>query len=508
MPDKPSSRGSASSRKENVAERKKRRSPLFWGFSIIILVLIVLSFVVAPALTGLGTPQDSLQFGSYDGEPITFEQNNYFFHQYRNIASQFGGQVAEQEQHQQMYQIWRAAFERTVIFMDLKQRAEEAGLVITEDRIQNFLRTAGPYVDEQGEFDPAAYRNTPTAQRQEIQQQMKDELLHQQIRQDLFSAKVPPGETDFFISLIDTEKRFDYISFDLQDYPLEKTAEYAREHPEAFRQIDVSTVILQTDRADAETVRQRIEDREITFEEAARTYSQDILTQDLDHEGRFFYFELLEVFEDSGQLQDLFALQEGEVSEVVDTAYGPAIYQINRAAHEPDFEDEELLADIRAYMARTERGQMQDYFLEKAQSFAESADSLGFNAAAEEAGLTVHSTDLFPISFNDPMLMDAISEADPEGILAQASNDEYVLKQLFAQERGDMTQPLPAGNHVVVAICREEAELSAEQLAQMRMMYPSYVSQIEQHEYSQQVLTSDKLEDRFMQVFLGTLMQQ
>jgi len=493
---------------ENAAERRMKRNPIFWVFSVVILVLIVVAFVAGPALTGLGQPQDSIRFGTYDGEPIEFKPNNYFHQQYQNIAQQWDQEItSEQDVQWQMFQIWYNAFQNTVIYMDLKQRAERAGLSVTDERVQNYLLTSGPYINEQGEFDRRRYNETPATQRQQIMNQVRDQLLVQQVSSDLFGAKVPSGEAEFVFSLGRTEKAFDYVAFSLEDYPLDRTADYAADNQDRFRIIDVSSISLIEDRSQAESVRRRIADGEITFEEAARTYSQDIFAEDGGTAGRYYYFELLEEFEDREQLDALFSLQESEISEVVETDYGFAIYRVNTPAQLADLEDEDTLQEIRQYMARTARGAIEDYFTDHARSFTADAEAQGFTEAAQEAGLTVYSTDSFPLNYGGSMFLGRISQADDGGILEGISNNEYALQSLFSVDQGEITQPITVGNNIAVAVCREVVTISEADLSRLSMIYPYYIGEIQQEEFTRSVLTSDKLEENFMNVFVGQILQ-
>ncbi len=484
-----------------------KRNPLFWVFSVVILVLIFISFVVAPALVGLGSPEGSLQFGTYGGEPITYEYNNFFYHQHQSIAARMGQELSAENIEWQLYQLWRAAFNNTVVHLDLKQRAETAGLEITDTRIHQHLRTAGPYINEQGEFDREIYTSTPASRRQEILRQVRSDLIHQQVSSDLFSSKIPAEEAQFVFSLGLVEKRFDYIAFDLQNYPDELTAEYAQEHHNVFQQIDISRISLRDNRSEADAVRNRIINGEITFEEAARTHSIDIFAEDGGQAGWNYYFELREDFQSEDELRNLFSLGRGEISELVRTDIGYALYRVNSPARQADVEDDEVLQAVRSYMTRSARGVIEDYFAGKAQEFAQRAQEEGFASSAAEEGLTVHATGLFPLNYGGSMLLGRMRDADPRGILSPAASNSFVLTELFSKNPGEITGPLIMGNHVAVAVCREEVTGNADEIRQLAAIYPYYAFELQQSDFTQMVLNSDKLEDNFFSVFVTRILQ-
>lgn len=510
MPSNTSSRGSSSTgrkKPETATEQKMKRSPLFWVFSLVILVLIFISFVVAPALVGIGSPEGSLQFGTYGGEPITYEHNNYFYHQHQNIAAQFGQELTAENFEWQLYQIWRAAFNNTVVHMDLRQRAEAAGLQITDSRVHEFLRTSGPYINEQGDFDREIYSSTPASRRQEIQRQVRGDLLQQQVTSDLFSSKIPAEEAHFVFSLGLVEKRFDYVAFHLEEYPDDLTAAYAQEQQDLFRQIDISRISLRDNRSEAEAVRNRITEGEITFDEAARTYSIDIFAEDGGQAGWNYYYELRSDFQNEEELRELFSLSTGDISELVRTDIGYALYRVNTSPRQADLQDEDVLQAVRSYMTRSARGVIEDYFTEKAQAFSQQAREEGFTSLADEEGLTVHATGLFPLNYDGSMLLARLRDADPQGILSAASSNSFVLTELFAKSPGEITKPLITGNHVVVAVCREEVTGSADEIRQLAAIYPYYAHELQQNDFTQMVLDSDKLEDNFFSVFVTRILQ-
>ena len=74
-------------------------------------------------------------FGKYKGEDILFIPGNYLSRQSEMIAEQIRANSEDQNIQFQAYQVWRTAFERTVLHIAILQKAEEAGLHVTDESI-------------------------------------------------------------------------------------------------------------------------------------------------------------------------------------------------------------------------------------------------------------------------------------------------------------------------------------------------------------------------------------
>ncbi len=83
---------------ENVSEtmEKRREShPFLYGFSVVVLVVVVVTFVLAgpggPLSRGGAGSNGSIVFGSYNGHEISYYPGSYFAQQRDAIANQIKG---------------------------------------------------------------------------------------------------------------------------------------------------------------------------------------------------------------------------------------------------------------------------------------------------------------------------------------------------------------------------------------------------------------------------------
>lgn len=493
--------------KDNTTSARKEKHPAIWIFSIVILVLIIITFVAGPAISGFlpSSSSQELSFGSYNGEPITYSYNSYFYRQRESVASNWDEEVTDQNYQWQMYQIWRTAFNNTVFFMDLMQRAEKAGLEVTENRLNEYLLNNGPYINENGSFDKEIYNNTLQSERQEIRNQIHDEFIQQQVITDLFNTFSNQNEAKFVIEQGKEEKAFDYISFKLNEYPAEQVKAYAIENMMLFSQVNLSTISLGEDELEAESVYEKLQNEELTFEEAAQTYSKDSFSNEGGNLGWTYFYDLRSNVNSDEEANSIFSLKSGDISNLIETEFGYSIYKVNETPQPPDLDDENTIGDIRSYLVQNEKALLEDYFIEKAESFIVKASKDGFNSAASELGKEVYSTNPAPLNYGGTSFLKTLSQADSEGLLGNESDNEFILKELFSQGVGDLTEAMILSNSITVAKCTDKQTVEDERINSMVNIFPYYLQQIQQQELSSMILESDKLEDNFMNIFFSQI---
>ena len=131
---------------ETEVEKKRQMHPFLYAGSVILLVIIVVTFVGAPVISG-SAGRGNLNFGTYRGKPINYYPGNYLARQRELIAEGVRQQEGEQgDLSSQILRIWRTAFERTLLHTALLMAAEESGVWVSTDKVDEFLITSGPYL--------------------------------------------------------------------------------------------------------------------------------------------------------------------------------------------------------------------------------------------------------------------------------------------------------------------------------------------------------------------------
>ena len=250
---------------ENIrsAEKKKSGNRLMWFGSLILLVLIVVTFVGAPVITRF-SKSNRIIFGTYNGTPIEFKAGNYFSRQRDYIANQMENSGQSDNIEWQIYQVWKQAYDRTVVHTALLDMAESSNMTVTDDRLDRAIVENGPYTVD-GEFNERLYNSTSNAEKQADRTFMLESILSGQVRQDLLTPSLSDAEIGFIKSMASTERQFRFISFSFADFPESSIREYAEENAEKFRSMSLSRITIKSDMKDAQTLLSRLRDDPTLF---------------------------------------------------------------------------------------------------------------------------------------------------------------------------------------------------------------------------------------------------
>ncbi len=487
---------------------EKKRLKLSWILSLILLALVVVAFGLSPLAGAFGNNSSELIFGYYNGEPIEFSYNSYFYKQREQIASNWDTEASSTSYEYQIYQIWKQAYDNTVMHTALMQEAASSNMVITPDAVDRYLLKSGPYIRD-GKFDEELYNSVSEITKSNIRNEVEDSLLIQNIQSDLFGSYSAPGELEFIASMGTSEKAFDYVVLPLSLYPDDLAAAYGTSNSNQFTAIEVSVITFSSgSRQDAEAVHERLRNNELTFEEAARTYSIDTFAEDGGLIGKVMFHEVRENFTTEEDVNRIFSLENGEISDVLETPYGYNIYRANSNPILPDFSDPEILSSVKEYLIINERGEVEDYIISMAEtllsnSSESAADTLG--TIARENDLTVYSTASTPVNFGGTLFLKSFANTDEEGYIANLENEETSLVTLYQTPAESFSEPILIDSGVLLSVCTEDVNAEP-QTEILELYYPYLVPQIQQNDYTNAVFTSDRFEDNFMSTFLNSVL--
>jgi peptidyl-prolyl cis-trans isomerase D len=488
------------SRTEKRAEPENRttRNPLLWVGSIVLLVLIVAAFVGGPLIGGAATP-GTISFGSYAGKAIEYYPGNYLANQQQFYADQYAGQADSSNTTMVLFQIWRQAFEETVVHMAMLDAAERAGLQVTDEFAARDLKEQ---YDQAGE---GAWENflerADSIERQSTLENNIERLRHEQVITDLVAgARLSSAEKEFLSNMARTERSFSYVSYSAADYPASEIIAYGTENSTLFSQMQLSRITIKSSAREAEEVRAQLVADPTRFGELARSLSTDGFADQGGEMGLQSYFVLQQDFEDPADLDAVFALAKGDFSPVLETSFGWVIYRADEEATLPDFANTQTLALVSSYINRYEKGRIIDYLSERAEFFRTRALEAGMETAADDADKNLATTVAFPINFGGSPLLKDISNQN-EAIFARGMSNESFLTQLFSLEEGEVSEVLTLDDYVLVAQLAEETELEESTVTQMGEILAFYLQQLEREELYRYYLDSDELQDEFASAF-------
>jgi len=483
-------------------EKKHQLHPLLYVFSVVILIIVVVTFVALPFRPGNFGP-GSLVFGSYNGEDIRFIGNpeNYFARQRDLLNQQVESQHANASPELMTYQVWRGAFERTVIHTAILQDAHRSGLLVTGHKVDLALAEYGPYIVN-GKFSVDAYNRTPPTEREATRELQTEDLIQQQYYDDiLYGQKVSTKAVDFIKGMASPERQFRYVVFSFAQYPADLVVQYGQQHASLFRTINLSRITIKSGESDANAIYQKLEENPNLFEEIAKNQSKDSYADKGGEMGWVDYNDLKVDFQNVADLDKLFTLKGGQISQVIKTSFGWVVYRVNQPARQPDFTDPNTIKTARTYMEQFERGRIEDYLSNLGNKFRDSAAKLGFDAASVGEGLAVHQTNYFPINYGNAFFLPQIKAMDNNNALASGAYKQDFLQEVFSLKVRAISKPIILDTNVVVMQPLDERSAPDGETNAIGSYYPYIVQQYMQTDLGDQIMQSPKFVDNFQQVF-------
>lgn len=475
--------------------------------SILILVLAAISFIFIPAMVQ-SAGNEIPPFGYYDKKPIEYKQGSYF----TNLVQMYSDQVGSANVQNAYFDIFNSAFTGSVLNIAFSSAVEKSGYVVPAPQVD---RAMLPYFyDTNGVYSPKIFNDTPDSTKIELRNAMEDNLIFQRYTEDVFGSqteklgtytmyglKSPSAEKNF-VSMMDTNKRgFSLASFSLLDYPDTEVAKWGESNKDLFTRYDMS-VISVADATTAETVLGRIKNNELVFEDAVTEYSTNYYSGTDGKLTSAYKHQLQNILTDATSLTALQNLPAGQISEVMQTQNGYAIFKNNTAPTPTDMTDADTLAAVRSYMSANEKGIIEDYFLNIAKDFWTAASTSSFAEACTQFNITPVDISPFALNYGNSPVLTSLQAAD--GSMVNAEQNENFLKTIFSMKLNEISSPMVLNDNVVVLqYTQEDNTVSAENTASTFAMYSTY---FDQTSVQNSIMSSDKLENNFLQVFYKYIM--
>lgn len=508
MPSNPKDKNNAQKKVSEAAERierKRKTNPAMYILSVVLLVVIVVTFVGVPVVSNSAGAFGRLVFGRYDGEDIAYQPGSYFARQREILADQVNASGDEGDVMQQIYSVWRGAYESAVFHTAALKIAGESGLYVTEDRVDTALTEYPGYL-ENGQFSEVRYNNTPNSEKYIIRKLTRESIVQQQFLEDIIlGQKSSDAETEFVTSMLSPERKIRFVAYGPEQFPEEQVIEFAGSNGNLFSRVKLSRITVNSGESGAQEILRQIRDNTAAFEELAKTHSVDIFAEEGGSMGYRYYYELRDELPSDEAVENLMALEAGQTSDVIETSDVWVIYRVDEARRGFDPADAETVAAARTYMERFERGIIEDYLTAQAEELAERADSAGFQAAAAGTGLAVSTTEYFPINYGRVEFMGSIGlEGEPapdNPVLNAAASSERFYTTVFGLEAEEVSEPIIAGGYVMVAQLVDERQAAEEDTSLIDLYLPYFGQQYRQNSMYRLIFTSPKFEDNFFEAY-------
>ncbi len=460
--------------------------------STIILAIIVVTFIAAPTVTGL-LGQGAVSFGTYAGRSIDHTNENFFGNQVRELAQYRSDQFPPES-------LWRQAFQNAAFRVALQVEAEEGGLLISNPLIDHQLRQFGPYLDNEGNFSPQLFRETPDADKARYRQDIQESLLQSEwLAVRITGPKIPDFVLRKTLEIAYPQRKFEYVSFSDDDFPTAEAASWGKDNARLFQSMVLSRITITTSEKDAQQVREEAQKGGRTFESLAEAYSKDQYNQVGGSMGRVHYHELMGDFSQQTDLDALFNLRAGTLSPVYKTPLGWAFYRVQEDSKPANLEEEATQKAVRQYLLNNERGFVEDYLKKKAAEFRDLALGAGWDTALRRFNKSSTSTEYVSINFgNHPLL--PVFNLGQGGELSSLNNSEDFYRQAFRLAPDQVSSPISANRRFVLFRLKEIKEKAGDSdpsLDALVQQASFYLPNQRVRQYQNLLLSSYKFKDNF-----------
>jgi hypothetical protein len=482
--------------------RRFKANPLIFIGTIIILVIVIIAFVLVPAIvpnSELGRSVD-LTFGSYGKTPITYVPGGYFAQVQRTLEQYQQNSMNDTNAQIITYQIWRSAFEETVIHTAILQEMNAAGYAPSVKAVDREVAQL-PIFQENGRFSAARYEALDSNSRLTLWRQVQESILEEAYRADMTGLLKPAREASFLGKMASPQRSFDMAFFSIDSYPDSEVTAYGEANLDLFRTVHLSKITINSSEREARQVLDSIKEGTATFEEAATAQSQDSYAERGGDMGIKLAHELIPEAPAAEDREKLLALENGGYSDIVKVDSGWAFFRVEEAAAPADMGDPATLEKVRTYIREFERGRMEDWAIAKADEFTAQVRERGFDGTIIEQSLEKRHFGPIPVNYGGVDLFTSLNSLSVAEI-AGASLDENFWKAAFSTPLNTPSAPLVQGNNVLVLFPLEENSADESASQNIESLLSSYwLSYNGEQAMRSYFLTNSKLEDRFFDTF-------
>ena len=483
--------------KSEIMHRLKTHPFLFIG-TVVVLVIVIIAFVFVPAIVPSARGMENLIFGYYNKVPIRYVSGNYFYKVQQSLTQQYQMPSPDDPSYFMIIQwIWRRAFEETVIYMGIQDEMKQAGYIIPEKVVD---REVAKQFQENGKFSASRYRAMDNASRTALWRQVQDSVVAGMYMSDLLSLRATSSEVSFVSSMASPRRSFELAIFPFNSYPDSEVISYAKANPALFRITRLSRITINSGEREAQQILDSVRNGVSTFEEAARTNSQDEYAEKDGDMGIRMAYELIPEISDEQAREGVINLSRGTISDLVKVSSGWAFFRTEEAVHQADTNDSTQRDKIRNYIMNYLRGQAEDWLFAEAEKFVVQVKETGFNNAGSDVYVTKHSFGPISVNYGNLALFTTVESLGiPE--LKNAGTDQLFWKAAFSTPIMSPSDPFVFENNVMVLYPVEESAADESTIQQIESYYPYRIRETMNQTYSSYFLNNEKLDDRFYETF-------
>jgi len=483
--------------KSELIHRLKTHPYVFIG-TVIVLIIVIISFVLVPAIVPSSRGGGELIFGYYKRVPIKYIPNNFFSQTLQALSQSQRPSQSESESRTQVYRIWRQAFEEAAIHTGILEEMRLAGFLVPADMVDRDMAELALF-KENGRFSSAKYRSMDNNTRMNLWKQVKETTIIQAYLSDIDSLKTASKESSFVASMANPQRAFDVAIFSLSSYPLSAVEDYAKINPVLFQNIQLSMITTGSER-ESRQVLNSVKSGSITFEEAARTSSKDWAADRGGDMGEWMVATLSYVLRDEKIRDEILGLAKGELSDVYKLAEGWVFFRVNETAYPMDLTNRDSVEQVRQFISLNQRGIIEDWAAGEAEKFKAQAEKIGFPEAAIQGQVTNRRMGPISLNYGNATLFPSLTSAGVSE-LENASKDLFFWRAAFNTPLNSFSNPLVLGEYVFIIHPREETFLDEEEIGYIDSYYPYWLRSNTGDAFRSFFLGEERLDDRFHATF-------
>jgi parvulin-like peptidyl-prolyl isomerase len=404
--------------------------------------------------------------------------------------------------------VWRQAFEGAAVHTAILQEMKKSKYTVPVKAVDREVAQLAQFKDEKGRFSPALYQKMSSNSRLVLWRQMQEELTKNQYLEDIQGLLQSSGEAKFIGNMSSKMRSFETTAFQVDAYPDSEYMAFAQGNLDLFKSIHLSRISVNSSEKEALSILASIKDGTSTFEDAARSQSQDSYADRGGDMGVSYLFELEQEITDAQDREKITSLGKDELSAVIKAGERWVFFRVEEELKPANFEDEAVMEKVRAYMRNYERGRMEDWAVEQAKTFIADANSEGFDYAIEKHGKSKGSFGPVPVNYGGVDLFASLESFSSSFTdfssqdLSDLSKNENFWKTAFATRLNTASEPLVQGSKVLVLYPTEQTEAEESSIEGIASTYSSYwLSNANDQSFQTYFMNSPKMDNRFIDTY-------
>ena len=508
--DKNSQKNEKESALSQISQKFRQRPGVYIG-SVIVLVVITILFVFISPLSGVGIfaggDEVDLTFGYYDGKPVSYVQGNYFARYLAFLMNFYQSREIDISNFSNSAQIYRQAYEEAVKHVAILRVMERSNYYAPEKTVNRQIAKM-PEFHVNGKFSNTLWNQLSNATQSRLKRQETDNIVKDAFLGEYYDGlSISSSEAEFIGGMSSVMRSFEMVSFSVEEYSESEFLAYTMENADRFRTVHLSRIIIKSSEREAKRILDSISSGVTTFEDAARSQSQDEVFSDRGGDmGIQFALDLESEIPAAADRDSVYNLRGGEISGVIKIGEQWAFYRAEEAIRPADFNDYSTLEKARSYLKNYDRGRMEDWAMAKATEFSADADASGFYEAARSWNLERKIFGPLPINYGGVGFFTSLQSFNISGFSQQdkenLSQNENFWKAAFATQLNSPSRPFVQGNNVIVLFPTEQIYSDVSSMEKTALSYSSkWVNDDFEQSLPQYFLNNSRMKDRFWDAF-------